>query len=207
MQKIRAVIFDRDATLNATTQILRPWQSADETKTDGYVLAPGELSLFPSVKPALTLLRAQGILPFVFTQQNCVGKGLLSAQGLADIHARMNELLGQGAAIEKFYTAWNTAGQPEDPRAKPSPAMIHEILADYGLSAAEVIVVGDSKRDYKSAKAASVDFVWVRDDLGRVSEEEMQATGCPVFDDVLAFVQAQFPSPHAGKALNPHISR
>lgn len=179
----KAVIFDRDATLNKTTQILRAGQKAGD-QTDGYVLSPDELTLLPAVKPALTLLRQRGILPFVFTQQNCIGKGLVSKEGVDAIHAHMNDLLGDTARIEKFYLAWNVPNQPDDPRAKPSPAMINEVLSDYNFKKVDVLVVGDSLRDYRSAKAAGVDFVWVRDDLHRVPEDVMQETGCPVFDDV-----------------------
>lgn len=193
MKKYKAVIFDRDATLNATTQILRAGQQAGDA-TDGYVLAPDELSLFPAVKPALAALRAQGVLPFVFTQQNCIGKGLVTAAAVAAIHAHMNVLLGADATIEKFYLAWDTPGQGEDARAKPSPAMIAEIMADYGLKPEDILVAGDSKRDYKSACAAGVDFVWIRDDLQRVSEADMQATGCAIYDDVLAMTQDIFPA-------------
>jgi len=203
MKRYKAVIFDRDATLNATTQILRKGQAAGEA-TDGYVLAPDELTLFPAVKPALAALRAQGILPFVFTQQNCIGKGLVSAAGVEAIHAHMNALLGPDAAIEKFYLAWNTPGQGEDARAKPSPAMIFEIMADYGLKSEDILVAGDSKRDYKSARAAGVDFVWIRDDLKRVSEADMQATGCAVYDDVLAMAQDILPAaPKAAPDIKP----
>jgi len=203
MKRYKAVIFDRDATLNATTQILRKGQAAGEA-TDGYVLAPDELTLFPAVKPALAALRAQGILPFVFTQQNCIGKGLVTAAGVEVIHAHMNALLGPDAAIEKFYLAWNTPGQGEDARAKPSPAMVFEIMADYGLKPEDILVAGDSKRDYKSARAAGVDFVWIRDDLKRVSEADMQATGCAIYDDVLAMAQDLLPAtPKAAPDIKP----
>lgn len=186
--RYKAVVFDRDATLNCTTQILRAGQAAGD-KTDGYVLAREELVLFPAVKPALEALRKAGILPFVFTQQNCIGKGLIDAAGVEDIHAHMNGLLGPDAQVEKFYLAWSVPGQAEDPRAKPSPAMIFEIMSEYNLAPQHVLVAGDSMRDYKSARAAGVDFVWIRDDLQRVSEAEMQATGCAVYDDVLQMVQ------------------
>lgn len=195
MSIYKAVIFDRDATLNRTTQILRAGQTAGDA-TDGYVLAPHELDLFPAVRPALAALRAQGILPFVFTQQNCIGKGLVNADDVAAIHAHMNRLLGDAAAVEKFYLAWSIPGQAEDPRAKPSPAMIVEMMQEYGFAPRDVLAVGDSMRDYKSARAAGVDFVWIRDDLRRVSEADMQSTGCKIYDDVQAMVRDIFaPAP------------
>jgi D-glycero-D-manno-heptose 1,7-bisphosphate phosphatase len=179
---LKAVILDRDGTLNRTTDILRPGQKPGD-KTDGYVLSPEELQLFPAVKPALALLRKNNILPFVFTQQNCITKGLITEDGVHAIHARMNTLLGPEAAIEEFHLA------TEGPRAKPSPAMILEIMEKYGYAKDEVLVVGDSKRDHQSALAAGVPYVWVRDDKKRVSEEDMKATGCPVFDNVLEMAE------------------
>lgn len=199
---IKAVIFDRDATLNKTTQILREGQQPGD-KMDGYVLAPEELELFPAVKPAIAMLRQRGVKPFVFTQQNCIGKGLVTVNEVNAIHDHMNDLLGAGARIEKFYLAWNVAGAPESARAKPSPAMIHEIMAEYNLKPEEMIVVGDSMRDYKSAKAAGVAFIWVRDDLHRVSEEEMRATGCPVYNDVKAFADDLFAAPQMQATRRP----
>lgn len=180
----KAIIFDRDATLNKTTQILRAGQQAGEPP-DGYVLAASELVLFEGVQTALALLRKSGITPFVFTQQNCIGKGLVSMAEVNDIHAHMNNLLTAAARIEAFYVA----SSKDDPRAKPSPVMIEEIMCDYGLAKEEVLVVGDSLRDYQSANAAGVDFVWVRDDLGRISDADMQKTGCPVFENILSFTQ------------------
>ena len=200
---IKAVIFDRDATLNKTTQILRDGQQAGD-KTDGYVLKPEELELFPGVKPAMVMLRQRGVKPFVFTQQNCIGKGLVTVDDVNIIHDHMNDVLGAGARVEKFYLAWNVQGEPQSARAKPSPAMIHEIMAEYNFKPEEMIVVGDSLRDYQSAKAAGVAFVWVRDDLNRVSEEDMRATGCPVYDDVKSFADDLFAAPQMQQNRRPH---
>lgn len=191
MPAYKAVVFDRDSTLNVTTQILRTGQKPGDP-TDGYVLSPEELALFPSVKPALTSLRAQGLRLFVFTQQNGIGKGLVTPAEIDAIHAHMNMLLGADAAIEKFYYAWSVPGQPVDPRAKPSPAMLFEIMQEHGFKAAEVLVAGDSKRDYAAAMAAGMDFVWIRDDLRRVAEADMQKTGCRVYDDVAEMVRDLF---------------
>ncbi len=183
----KAVIFDRDATLNHTTQILRPGQNPGDA-TDGYVLSPAELRLFDSVQPALTLLRTNGIALFVFTQQNCIAKGLISEDAVHDIHTHMNMLLGEDARIDGFKLAWKD-DHPTQPRGKPNPAMIFEIMQENNLRAEDILVAGDSLRDYEAACAAGCDFAWIRDDLKRVSEKTMQDTGCPIFDDALQLAQ------------------
>ena len=53
---LKAFIFDRDGTLNRTTQILRAGQKEGDP-TDGYVLAPHELELLPGVREALSVLQ------------------------------------------------------------------------------------------------------------------------------------------------------
>lgn len=179
----KAFIFDRDGVLNRTTQILRPHQKEGDA-TDGYVLSPEELEVFPAVRPALEMLAARGIPAFVFTQQNCIGKGLASMETVERVHARLNDHVAP-ARIAEFYVA----PDKDHPRAKPSPRMIEEILTKYSFQPAEVMVVGDSMRDYKAARAAGTPFIWVRDDLGRVSDADMLSTGCPVVDDVLAAVR------------------
>lgn len=184
--RYKAVIFDRDGTLNRTTQILRAGQNPGDP-ADGYVLGVGELELLPSVQKTMALLRQENILPFVFTQQNCIHKGLVNLDGVIAIHTHMNDLLGPQARIEAFYVATS----PNDPRAKPAPTMINEIMADYALKPHEVIVLGDSLRDCHAAQAAGVDFIWVRDDLKRVSDDVMRNSGYPVYDDVLSAITAQ----------------
>ncbi len=182
----KAVIFDRDGTLNRTTRILRAGQHAQDP-TDGYVLHPDELELLPTAAQTIALLRQNSVLPFVFTQQNCIHKGLVTLPVIDDIHARMNMLLGPLAQIEAFYVAVS----PHDPRAKPAPTMIHEIMSAYALAPHQIVVIGDSRRDCQAAQAAGVDFIWVRDDLARVTEDVMRASGYPVFDDVLSAITAQ----------------
>lgn len=182
VKRYKAVIFDRDGTLNRTTDILRAGQPAG-APTDGYVLAPDEIELIQGVLPALTTLRAAGIACFVFTQQNCISKGLLSTSSLDHIHQHLNEL------VDGAITAFHTATSHNDPKAKPGPVMINDIMAAHNLQHSDVLVVGDSLRDYLAAKAAQVDFIWVRDGKGRVSEHDMAQTDCPVFDDVAAVVR------------------
>lgn len=195
---LKAFIFDRDGTLNHTTQILRPGQKAGDP-TDGYVLSPDELTLLPGVKGALSHLTSRGIRSFVFTQQNSVGKGLLDEETLRAIHDRMNGLLAPDALISEFFYATHK----DDPRAKPNPLMIEKILEKYALQKDEVIVAGDSMRDYRAALAAGVRFAWVRDDLNRVTDADMQATGCPIFNNVMDLVTEIVINPTVAKKKYP----
>lgn len=179
----KAIIFDRDGTLNRTTDILRADQKQGDP-TDGYVLSPDELVLFDAVKPALALLKQHNIAAFVFTQQNCIAKGLVTRGDIDAIHAHLDTLTD--AAITAYYVAESK----DNVNAKPSPKMIFDIMEKYGYAATDILVVGDSMRDYGSATAAGVPYAWVTDHTGRVTHDDMTATKCPVFADVLALARA-----------------
>lgn len=145
--KFKAVVFDRDGTLNRCA-----------SRDLYYVTKPEQVELFDGVKEALTLLRKQNILPFVFTQQNGISKldwPEMTEEALEAVHVRFQKLLGKEAAIEAFYHA----PSPDHPLAKPGAGMLRAIMKDYRLNAGEVLVVGDSKRDYEAAKEAGMDFV------------------------------------------------
>ncbi len=55
-----------------------------------------------------------------------------------------------------FTHVW---GAPEEPsHLKPSPVYVHRILADWGISASEVLYVGDSTVDMQTAKNAGLAY-------------------------------------------------
>lgn len=52
-----------------------------------------DLKLIPGSAKAVAAINAAGHATAVVTNQSCVGRGLLSLEGLAAIHARLRELL------------------------------------------------------------------------------------------------------------------
>lgn len=180
---LKAVIFDRDGTLN---------QTAPETQ-GGYVLHTDELVLRPGVKEALLLLKKNHIRIFVFTQQKCVGKGLLSKKCLHQIHSHMQTLLDVEGTIDGFYYCphW-----PEDDEkqgkelcicAKPQPGMLLQILEEHDLKPEEVVVIGDTQRDYESAEAAGLRFHFVKSD--NPQHHKLEEEGHILHESVLHIVR------------------
>jgi D-glycero-D-manno-heptose 1,7-bisphosphate phosphatase len=173
---IKAIIFDRDATLNK-------WQNK---KSHGYVLTPDEMELLPNVKKGLELANEHGITSFIFTQQRCVNKGLVSTEILNNIHAKMQDLLGSNAPIEKVYYCPHLADENCN-CGKPKPGMILSILADYNLKPEEVIVMGDAKRDWQSAQNAKTPFVFIKSE--KHSAEEYRKTGIKTYNNILNAIE------------------
>tara|TARA_R110000868_G_scaffold189695_2_gene433178 strand:- start:227760 stop:228341 length:582 start_codon:yes stop_codon:yes gene_type:complete len=172
----KAIIFDRDGTLNATSK-----------SEGGYVLSKDEMILLPYVQESLARLKARGVRLYVFTQQRCIGKKMLTEDGLVEIHQRLNTLLGKTAQIDAYYHCPHLIEDGCD-CSKPKPGMLFKCLNDYQLNPEDVLVVGDSLRDYESAKAAGLDFSFVPNDTGKHTHEEYIATGQPFYKNLQELV-------------------
>ena len=107
-----------------------------------YALHSDDLSLFNGVLPMLQALKASQYLLAVAT-----GK---SRSGLDDALHRV-ELKG---VIDSSRTADETAG-------KPHPRMLHELMAETGVAASRVLMIGDTTHDLQMAVNAGCASVGV----------------------------------------------
>lgn len=190
LKNLRAVIFDRDGTLNA---------SGPESN-GGYILDPAQLVYLPGVQTVLKDLHDQGVLLFVFTQQNCVTKGLIDEQGIDALHDMMQTQIAP-AAYKGFY--FNTQACAEADWSKPGPGMLNAILASHPeLNAANCLVVGDAVRDAESAAAAGLPFAFVASDQ-KDKTAEAKKTGLPFFDNLATLFDAlDAPVPYAAYEID-----
>ncbi len=148
---LRHVILDRDGVLN------REAQDAD------YVREPSQFHWLPGALDALAILRRAGLRLTVATNQAGVGRGLMSLEQLAAVHARMQaDACAHGGALDAVLVC------PHAPEAhclcrKPAPGLIQAAIARAGIgAAAESIVVGDDGRDLEAARRAGVAAALVR---------------------------------------------
>lgn len=177
LKDLRAVIFDRDGTLNAS----------GPQDNGGYILDAAQLAFLPGVVAGLRLLHFKHIDLYVFTQQNCVTKGLISESGVDAIHHEMNVRLAP-AIIRGFY--FNTQAHAAKDWSKPAPGMLKAIMkANEGYHAANTLVVGDAVRDFEAAQAAGLPFAFVESDQPDKTAEARK-TGLPVFGNILSMIDA-----------------
>ncbi len=128
------LFFDRDGVVN-------------RSPGPGYVLSPAEFFLNDGIDEALRWLREHDIAAVVVSSQRCVGKGLLSREGLAAIHRHMEDLLAaRGARFDGIFCHLGDGG-PEDYPAKPDPGMIHAAVERLDLDLRQCWIVGDADRD------------------------------------------------------------
>jgi len=186
----RHVILDRDGVLN---------READDA---GYVREPAEFHWLPGALEGLAMLRRAGVRLSVATNQSGVGRGLMSLEQLAAVHARMQaEASAHGGALDAVLFCPHAPGDGCSCR-KPAPGLIQAAIARSGIAAGESLVVGDDRRDLEAAWRAGVAVALVRTGKGRETEELARNTGVPAYDDLpqlaRAVVAAQ-PAPQPGR--------
>ncbi|KZN68694.1 hypothetical protein N478_13595 [Pseudoalteromonas luteoviolacea S4060-1] len=111
--------------------------------------------LFDGVEKVLKFLAEQGVQIAVAT-----GK---SRQGLDRL------LLETG--LEDHFITTRTADEAE---SKPSPDMLHQIMAELGVEPEDVVMVGDTIIDMEMARQAGISAIGVT--LGVASYEQLEAT-------------------------------
>ena len=142
--KITGVFLDRDGVLNPHIP-------------GGYLLSAEDLVVLPGVAPAVRRLNDAGLPVIVISNQQGVGKGLMTRDDLTLIERRMEDALRHeaGARIDRCYYSTELAAA-SSPRRKPGPGMLLEAARDFGLNLSETVFAGDSPTDIQAGHAAQV---------------------------------------------------
>ncbi|TDC59273.1 HAD-IIIA family hydrolase [Micromonospora sp. KC207] len=129
-----AVLLDRDGTL------------VEDVPYNG---DPEKVRPMPGAREALDRLRAAGLRLAVVTNQSGLARGYFTAEQLARVHARVEELLGP-------FDSWQVC--PHDDAGcdcrKPAPGLVRAAAARLGTTPQRCVVVGDIGRDMTAALAA-----------------------------------------------------
>jgi len=140
-----AVFLDRDGTLIAQVHHL----------TD-----PADVRLIPGAGGALRLLRAGGYALVLITNQSVVGRGLLSEDGLAEVHIELcRQLAGYGVQLDGYYYSTvvpdcSDRDKIEHPDRKPGPRLLLRAACELGLDLPRSWMVGDMLSDALAGRNA-----------------------------------------------------
>ena len=151
----RAIFLDRDGVINA----LRP----------GYVTGWNAFQFLPGALAAIRQLSLLNWPIIVATNQSPVGRGLLSADGLAEIHRRMVARVERaGGRIDLIV---HCPHMPEDECTcrKPEPGLFQDAAERLNLTLADSYLIGDSPGDLGAARQLGMTFVLVRTGFGAMS--------------------------------------
>ena len=141
----RAVFLDRDGTIIEQVH---------------HLIDPGDVALIPGAAEGIEDLRNAGYLCIVVTNQSVIGQGLLDEQGLADVHAVMNDhLAARGTRLDGIYycpavPTDDDRSCVEDSNRKPSPGMLQQAAHDHSIDLSQSWMVGDSISDVLAGRNA-----------------------------------------------------
>lgn len=144
----RLILLDRDGVINL------------DVGSPG-VLLPSQLRLIPNSALAVGNLKRAGHTVVLVTNQSCVGKGLLTPEGLEEMHDRLRFLLrteDPDAVLDHVYCCTSLITQC-DIRRKPNPGMVLEACREYngGSSGEGCVFIGDTTSDLMAAASAGLE--------------------------------------------------
>ena len=148
---VQSVLFlDRDGVIN-----VRP--AAHE-----YVLAWDDFRFLDGALEALRGVASLGYRMLVITNQQGVGKGLMSSAQLSDIHDKMVQALGRGGVpIDGVFCCPHL--ETEDCACrKPRPGLIHQAITEVGylVDTGRSYLLGDSASDVVAGAAAGLRTIY-----------------------------------------------
>ena len=130
-----SLFLDRDGVIN-------------ERDFDGYITQIEDFKFITGVIDAVSILSKAFNHTFVVTNQQGIGKGIMSERNLLDIHAYMcDEFEKKDGIISKCYYAPNLRGATPDFR-KPKPVMADWAKKEFSrVDFTKSIMVGDTDSD------------------------------------------------------------
>ncbi|MHC2991213.1 D,D-heptose 1,7-bisphosphate phosphatase [Pontibacter sp. HJ8] len=143
----KCIFLDRDGVLNR--------------ERGDYTYTLEDFEILPGVPEALALLKQNGYLLIVVTNQGGVAKGLYTKTDVMACHQKLQE--GCGNLIDAIYYAPSHPDFSESLSRKPDSLMLERAISRYSIDPSRSWMVGDSKRDLEAAEKVGVRSVIVGD--------------------------------------------
>ncbi len=176
---MKVIVLDRDGVINHDS--------------DDYIKNVDEWRPIDGSLEAIARLNHGGYTVVVASNQSGLARGYFDIEALSAMHRKMDELLTKvGGKVDAVFYCPHAPDNSCDCR-KPNPGMLLDIGQRYNVPLREVIFIGDSISDIKTASNANSKAMLVRTGKG-VKAEKILQTECkstiPVFDDLAAAVTA-----------------
>ena len=139
------LFLDRDGVIN-------------EDHVGWYTLSIEDFTLCDGAKEAMVQFAGQFGRIVICTNQRCIGRGLLTEEGLSEIHDYLMSLIGpEGGRIDHFYYAKELSDA--DPLRKPNAGMAVQAQKDYpDIDLSKSIMVGNNPSDMEFAINAGIAY-------------------------------------------------
>ena len=143
----KAVFLDRDGVINrAIVRDGRPFPPPSLNK----------LEILPDVMESLRLLKENGFLLIVVTNQPDVGRGTQTKETIEEMHS----FLLQHLSLNDIYVCWHGQDGECDCR-KPLPGMLFKASLDWQIVLEKSFLIGDRWRDVDMGNAVGCKTVFL----------------------------------------------
>lgn len=131
---------------------------------DGYVTKTEEFEFLPNVIDAFKIFRNKFKRIIVVTNQQGVGKGIMTIDDVERVHKYMiQQIENQGGKIDKVYFCPQLKSEVDNYR-KPSPKMAYFAKNDFPeIDLSKSIMVGDMNSDVEFGMNAGMKTVFIGD--------------------------------------------
>jgi D-glycero-D-manno-heptose 1,7-bisphosphate phosphatase len=136
----KAFFLDRDGVLNKTILEYEFPRPPKNTR---------EIVILEGVIEGIQLLKANGFIPVVVTNQPDVARGHTTVGQVEEINSRLSSIL----SIDFFYTCFHDDSDSCECR-KPRPGLIQQAVSDLNIDVRRSFLIGDRWRDIAAGQAA-----------------------------------------------------
>ncbi len=158
INKQKAIFLDRDGVINEEVE---------------YLAKPEQLVLIDGSAEAVRKINHSDYLGIVATNQSVVARGLCSEKDVAQIHKKLDMMLGEkNAFLDAIYYCPHHpdrgfAGESMDYKIKcvcrkPEPGMILQARDDFNIDLSKSFMIGDSTRDIMAGCNAGLKTILVK---------------------------------------------
>ncbi|CAN5311072.1 D-glycero-beta-D-manno-heptose 1,7-bisphosphate 7-phosphatase [soil metagenome] len=170
-QKTKAIFIDRDGTLIEEVNFLH---------------RVADLRFFSYTIEAVKLLKKNGFLVLVVTNQSGIGRGIYTENDMHAIHEQI-----QADLTEKLDGFYFCPHLPDEGCAcrKPNPGMIEAAMRDYAIDLENSWIIGDKLLDIETGFDAEIKTALVLTGYGRYDVEKLTRTPDLIAENLLEAVR------------------
>ena len=145
----KCIFLDRDGVLN--------------DDNPNYTYEVGKFKIIAGVPEALRMLKADGFLLIVVTNQSGIAKGIYTAEQMDACHEYMQQSCNR--AIDKFYFSPYHATVTNSLLTKPEMLMFEKAIAKFNIDISGSWMVGDRGRDIIPARRLGIKTIQIGDEV------------------------------------------
>ncbi|MFP4527800.1 MAG: D-glycero-alpha-D-manno-heptose-1,7-bisphosphate 7-phosphatase [Candidatus Kapaibacterium sp.] len=149
----KAVFFDRDGVVNRKL-------------AGDYVKKIDEFEFIDGFTDVLRMVKDAGWLAILITNQQGIGKGIMTDDDLMLVHEYMQREIKDmtGFQFDEIYYCPHLEGSGSKFR-KPAPGMLLEAIDKWDIPRASAWMLGDSPKDATAAKRAGIKSILIGEDI------------------------------------------